>query len=428
MARTRKERKRASARRRVETHDTGGGSNYLRLPDGYSFFQVKAGKYRLDFMCYEVSIGADEDAGNPFFEKGELAYERTFWIHRDIGPNGDWHLCAAKTFKQPCPVCEFRAKEARNPDADEQLLKDLAPKERQLWLPIDLAHPDEKFIWEYSHHLFGKQLDAKIRSGDEEDEYEYFADPETGQTVRVHFEQSDRGKWCDATDIEFRERKTQYDADIVEDQPDLDSLLIATPYEKLKRLFLQTDDADDGDGEAGGEDKSARRRKPKTKPSGNDDDAEADEKKAAAKKRLEECPRAADCDLEEGDQVEYGDEGVCEIVRISKDGTSLTLENEDGDTIKAVGVDEVTKSKPKKSGKSKSKDDDNEPPKKTRRAKSKEEDEDGADDDWDDEDDEEPPKKSRSKSKDKPKSKPKEEDEDDAEDDDEGDDWDDWDD
>jgi len=421
MARTRKERKRASARRRVETHDTGGGSNYLRMPDGYSFFQVKPGKYRFDFMCYEVKTGCDEDTGNPFFEKGELAYERTFWIHRDIGPNGDWHLCAAKTFKQPCPVCEFRAKEARNPDADEQLLKELAPKERQLWLPVDLAHPDEKFIWEYSHHLFGKQLDAKIRSGDEEDEYEYFADPETGQTVRVHFEQSDRGKWCEPTDIEFRDRKTQYDAEIVEDQPDLDSLLVATPYEKLKRLFLQTDDVDE-DEDADDEDKPARRRKSKAKSSEDDD---ADEKKAAAKKRLEEYPRAADYSLEEGDQVEYGDEGVCEIVRISRDGTSLTLENEDGDTIRSVGADEVTK--PKKS-KSKPKpvdnddddddwddEDDEEPPKKSRsKAKPKPKKED------DDEDDEEPPKKSRSKAK--PKSESKEEDEDDD------DDWDDWDD
>lgn len=376
MARNREERKRASARRRVETHDTGGGSNYIRLPDGWSFLSIKPGKYRLDFMCYKVTKGKGDDGGNPFFETGELAYERTFFVHRGIGPNQDWYLCAAKTLGQPCPVCEYRAKLARDPSADEDVIKELAPKERQLWLPKDLSDPDQNYVMEFSYHLFGKQLDAKIRSGDEEDGYDYFADPEDGLTVRVNFEQSDRGKWVEATDIEFKPRRDKYDLDTVDEMPDLDAILVATPYDKLKRIFLQT----------GEEEKS-------------DDDDRPTKRTSArgAEKSTKAAPKTATADdagLEEGDEVEYDGE-LCEIVRISKDGTSLILENEDGETIKPVGVDEVKKPKPKKAAKSKSPVDDeddtpfddvdDEPAPKKKAAKSKPPvDDDDWDDDWDD--------------------------------------------
>ena len=401
MARNREERQRASARRRIETHDSGGGSNYLRLPDGWSLLQAKPGKYRLDFMSYKVTKGKGESGGNPYFEKGELAFERTFFVHRGIGPNQDWHLCAAKTLGEPCPICEHRAKMARDPNADEDVIKELAPKERQLWIPKDLSDPDTNFIMEASFHLFGKQLDAKVKSGDEEDEYEYFADPVDGKTVRVNFEQSDRGKWVEAVDIEFRARRQSYDADIVDEMPDLDEMLVATPYEKLKRLFLQT-----------GEEKQ------------KDDDDDRPTKTSArgvGKSTKAGQKTADDVGLGEGDQVEYEDE-VCEIVRVSKDGTSLTLENEDGDVFKAVGVDEVEAVPKKKSTNKKPvpQDDD--------------EDDDWEDDDDvpvakkstkkpakvdDDEDDEPAPKKKSAAPKDEPKKstkKPASKDDDDDED------------
>lgn len=375
MARTRAKRERVSARRRVDTHDTGGGSNYLRVPEGFSFFQVKPGKYRLDFMCYRVTKGKGEQGGNPFFETGELGFERTFYIHRGIGPNEDWHLCAAKTFGQPCPVCEYRSQLARDPNSDEQVIKDLAPKERQLWLPKDLADPDQKYIWEYSYHLFGKQLDAKIRSGDEEDGYDYFADPTDGLTVRVNFEQSDRGKWVEATDIEFKSRREQYDEDVVDEMPDLDAMLVATPYDKLKALFLQTGEAE--------EDEPA----PKKKPA----------KKERGRRPPDDTPTAEEAGLEEGDLVLYKGED-CEIVRISGDGTSLTLEDEDGETIKPVGVNEVEKPKRKsKAAKPPADDDDDEPtskkkpPKKKPPKKVAKKPPVDEDDDWDDDEEEEEP-------------------------------------
>lgn len=412
MARQREERRRASARRRVDTHDSGGGSKYIRMPEGVSPLQIKPGKYRLDFMSYVVKKGKNEDGGNPYFEKGELAFERTFFVHRDVGPNADWHLCAAKTLGQPCPICEFRAKQARDPNADEEVLKELAPKERQLWIVKDLSDPSQLYLWEYSYHLFGKQLDAKIAAGDEDDGYDFFADPVDGMTVRVNFEQSDRGKWVEATDIEFRARREKYDADIVEEMPDLDAVLFATPYDKLKRLFLQTDDVED------------------------EDEDDAPKKKSAPKKTkaTEGILTADEAGLEEGDRVYYSG-GVCEIIRISKDGTSLTVEDEDGEIFKSVGCDEVKKQEakttPKKAKQSKvapldvpdeDEEDEDEPaPKKRLAKKSKPEPEEEDDDDWGDEEEEEPAPKKKPAAKGKAPAKK-------AKDDDDWDDWDVWDD
>lgn len=373
--RDRTERRRVSARRRVTEHKTGGGSNYINRPDGWDFLSIdeKNSPYRFDFMPYRVG------KGNPYADKGDLHYERTFFIHRGIGPNNEWHLCAAKTLKRPCPICEFRGQLAKDPDADEKLIKSLAPSERQLWLPVWLEEPEVQYLWEFSYHNFGKSLDAKIKNSDEEDEYEFFADTETGLTVRVSFEQSDAGKWLECTDIEFKPRKKQYDADIVDSMPCLDDLLIETPYDKLKAIFLQTGETDGEDEEEKPRrDRSSRRKSDDVKP----DRQEEDEPKKP------KTPTADEFGLEEGMMVKHPKFGKCEIRRISGDGTSLTLLDSDDDVYKGIGCDEV-----KVAGKGKSKaadflkdDGEEENPKKSSNPKkesvkaSKE----GADDDWDD--------------------------------------------
>lgn len=393
--RTKKNRKRVSAKRRLQEHKTGGGSNYLKRLDDLAFFQPKAQRYRLDFMCFTAG------EGNPHADPGDPYYERTFYVHQNIGPNREWHLCLAKTLKQTCPICEERARMATDPDADEAEVKALAPKERQLWLVRDLA-TNETLLWEISYYLFGAMLDKKLRNADEDDDYEYFADPEEGCTVRVSFEQSDKGKWLECSDIELRPRKTNYDLDIVEEMPCLDELLVPTPYDKLKKAFLQIEDEDSDD----------------------DDDDEDEQPKKRRKKspKKSNTPTAEDIGLVEGMEVTYDGE-LCEIVFISKDGTSLTLEDATGDEYKAIGCDEVelVEEKPKKKKKTTKKKPTLEP----------EEDDDDVpfDDDDEEEEDEKPaPKKKTTTKKPTKKATKKKKPDPDPEDDDD-DEWDDdWDD
>ena len=378
MGRSRKGGGRVSARRWRE--EIRGGSNYLRLPEGLKMFSAKPGTYRLDFMSFIAG------KGNPRAEPGEPYFERTFFVHQAIGPNQDWHLCPAKTFKKPCPVCEHRAKLSADPNADEALIKILAPKERQLWLIKDLMNdPDGLLLWEVSYHLFGRALKDKINNSDEEDGYDFFADPIDGLTMRLALQQSDRGKWTDVGDIEFRARKRQYDSEIVEQMPCLDDLLVITPYDRLKALFLQTEEGDDKE----------------------DDDNEPEEKS-----RKKATPRQ---EHSVGEDVWFRGK-KCEIVHISGDGTSFVVEDEDGQIYKAVGHEDL--SKPPKSTMKKARrddSDDDEPSRKSSKSKK--------DDDWDDDD--EPSKKRKSKSDDSDedgdrqsrKRKPKQDD--DSDDDDE---------
>jgi len=381
VKRRKRRREKVSARRAVEQSRVGGGSLYLKIPSGLGVFQVKSGRFRFDFMSYTVG------KGNPSADEGQDFYERTFWIHKGIGPDNEWHLCASKTLKKKCPVCEYRARLASSPDSDPDLELALAPKKRQLWLVKDLANADQGFqLWEYSFHSFGRDLYQKIDAAEDEDNYEFFADPEEGMTVRAAFAQSDRGKWQDLVDIEFRPRKVQYEEDLISEMPCLDEMLVETPYDRLKSLLLEADEEDDED--------------------------ELQEPPKKIRKKKEKKSQTSD-EFEEGDTVKHEEFGMCLVVRVSKDGTSLTLEDEDGEKHKAVSSDDVeqTLSKPEKKEK-------------------KEETEEDDDDDWEDEEEEEeeeeepkPKKKTGKKpSKKSGKKKKKEEPEEDEEDDD--DDWD----
>ena len=368
--RSRKKRERVSARRRIEEHKSGGNVNYIRLPEGYKFFEPKVERYRLDFLPFRVG------KGNPYADQGGEHYERTFYIHKDIGPNNDWHLCLAKTLGKPCPVCEKRAMLARSSDTDDDVLKALSPKQRQLFLVVDHDNPDEKLLWNYSYHSFGDKLDAKIRGAEEEDDYDYFADPEEGKLVRIVFTQAKGGKWLDCTDIEFKERKQQYKASIIDEMPCLDDLLVPTPYHKLEAEFLQIETTDDEDDD--------------------EDDEPKPEKPEKKDRKPKEETTADELGLKVGDMVVYEGEDH-EIIKISKDGTSLTLEDEDEELVRAVdpadvviieadqdeeepeAVEPKEKSEPSKKKSTKAK--------KATKSKVDDEDEDW-DEDWDDDEDE----------------------------------------
>src|SRR5438128_12162159 len=100
----RKGRKYASTKKWVEKQSSGFTSTYLRLPKGTSLYQPKAGSALLDILPYEVAKGSEVAGGNPHAEKGLLYWERTFHVHRNIGPNSEAFVCLAKTLKKKCPV------------------------------------------------------------------------------------------------------------------------------------------------------------------------------------------------------------------------------------------------------------------------------------------------------------------------------------
>jgi len=401
-SRRERERRRAGSTTRDAKHRAGGDWSTLLIPQGVDVWQPKAGTKRIDIIPFEVG------EGNPYAEQGTWYYERTYWIHRGIGPNNESFVCPAKTSKKPCPVCEARAKMARDPETDKEVLKQMRPKERQCFLVFD--HDEEEKgvqLWDFSWYNFGRLLDDYRKDADEDERHiNDFDDFEAGATLRIGFREESMGSntYLEAYKIDFKPRRNGLDAELLEHGICLDEIIKVPSYEQLKKAFYQEEDDEE-------EETSTPKKKvpPKRKPP-------------------DDTPTAEDAGLEEGDQVKHRKFGVCEIVRISSDGTSLTLEDSDGESHKAIGVDEVkkvTKSKAVEEPEDDEEEEEQAPKKKTtKKAPAKKAppvEEDDEDDDVEEEEDDDPPPKPKKKSAPKkPAAKAKKS----AKDDDEDDDWD----
>ena len=222
----------SNARERAEKHTGGFESTSINLPKGVKAFKVKKeGVMRFDIIPFVAG------KGNPFADEGVLHYERTYYVHPRLGGDGDTYICPNKTAGLPCPICELAKKLRADDDADEELVKSLWPRERQLFQIIDINDRNAGIqIWDVSYHLFGKILDEAIRNADESDNYHRFYHVTKGFTLKVGFRQKKFGKqeFYEATTIEFKPRAEPYDESIVDDGHCLDDLLKIEDYETLK--------------------------------------------------------------------------------------------------------------------------------------------------------------------------------------------------
>ena len=241
--RSKRERRRVGSERRQKEHKTGFDFNTFTLPEGVSLFKVeKEGTYKVDIIPYRVG------KGNEFADPGEPHYERTYYVHRGISADNNTYCCPRKTFGNKCPICEEQNRISKDPDADSELVKSLAPKERQLWNVIDHSDKSKGIqIWDVSYHLFGKLLDSRIEKSEESDDWGFFSDPTDGLYLRITFVEGSAGawKWMEANAIDFHRREDQYEESIIDEATVLDDLLIEKPYDKLKAIFLQIDDDDE---------------------------------------------------------------------------------------------------------------------------------------------------------------------------------------
>ena len=311
----------------------------FKMPEGVSFFEWKKGIKRIAVVPYKVG------KGNPFADEGEMGYELTFWSYRRIGVDEKPYVAPAKTFGAPDPVAEYVREQSRNPKADSDYLKSLAAKERQMFLVYDLDEPEKGLqLLELSFHAFGKLLDERVRTGDEELNWDFFYLPdERGQNLRVTIGEDSVGKgtFVKATAIDFTPRKSPLPDKIVNHGIVLEDLLIHVEYDKLKAIFLgaapgasvkkeqETKDEDEAP--------AKKERKADEKPASNEESKP--ETKPATK-----LLTAEEAGLKLRDDVIYN-KAPYSILKISPDGTSLMLVDDDGNIEKAIAVDEVKKLK-----------------------------------------------------------------------------------
>lgn len=324
-----RERRQSAARRRAETHSTGFETTMIRIPEGLSFFEVEAGIRTIDVIPFTAG------KGNPFAEPGELYYERTFWCWRRIGAEEKSYCCLHKTFGERDPVQEWKTQEAKNPNADQKFLKDLTPKERQLFLVVDQKDQTKIQLWDVSHHLFGKLLDSRIKNSEERMGWDQFYFPdEGGMSLRLTFEEMSGGgySWMDVTAIDFVPRDEPLPDKLINHGICLDDLLVKTPYTELRRIFLDVD-AD--------EETSTPARKTEEKREEPKKETQAPKKEEPKKEEKASSPSAAELGLAVQDEVIY-QKVIQTIAKIAADGTLTLMDGEDNLT-KGVAPNAVKK-------------------------------------------------------------------------------------
>ena len=338
MASNRKKRERVSSRNRAENREEGFTPTAVKRPNGVERFDPKkGGNYNLDIIPYKVT----KANVNPWAkEVGMLASERTYFAHKNIGSDSDMYVCLNKTLKKPCPICEAITAERKKPDGDEELIKSLKIKERQLWNVIDKNEPEKGVqLWDISFYLFGKQLDDRVNNASEDREYEYYADPVDGMTLVVGLEAKtyNGGPYVETTTIDF-DKRGPVDKEILAKATNLDDCLIIKTYDELKAIFLQIDEdetdddqpADEGNSEETSEpeaEKPKRTRKPK-----------AD--KTESEPEAEKAPTAKELGITKGCEVTY-EGGSYSVMKISKDGLKLMLVDDDDEVEKGIVTSRV---------------------------------------------------------------------------------------
>ncbi len=365
-----------SAKERVKEQDSGWKPTAFKVPEGMSVFKFKKiGVYKIDIIPYVAG------KGNPYADPGVMTYERAYYTHNEIGPNRETHCCLRKTFNKSCPICEHKFRLSSEPDQDEALIKSLKEKVRQLYLIYDHAEPEKGLqLMETGYYkTWGEMLANKIEASDEEDDYDTFFHVPGGKTLKVTVDEDSFAtntggsrKFFKATNIEMKPRSEELEeklAELVEEAPCLDELPIADDAEALRKLFLQIEDAEpakkpasdkkkpapaDDDDDAADDDDGKPKKpaaaatgKKKPVPADDDDadDAAGDDDDAGD---ASDEPTASDLGIVKGDVVVHKKYGICDVIHVSGDGTSLRLEDSKGEDHRGVAPAECKKKDKKK--------------------------------------------------------------------------------
>jgi len=285
---------------------SGSSYGYLRLPKGVNVFSVDPGSVvKLDFIPYIINNPKHPDINeeNGFPAVGELWYKRPFKIHRNVGVEKETVVCLS-SFGKKCPICEYWAKRKKE-GADKEELDSIKPTLRNLYCVVPKGskkYEEKPYVWDISQYLFQALLNEELET---DDDNEIFPDLEGGKTLQVRFESKTMGTgnaFANAKRIDFKEREEQYDESILDEVPDLDSLLSEMSYKQMETKFFEMEE------EVAETDDDEPVKKPaKKKPVEEDEDEDDVPDEPVRKKKVVEKPKAKPVEEDE-DEDEDEDE------------------------------------------------------------------------------------------------------------------------
>jgi hypothetical protein len=357
----------ATTKDRMDNREQKGGKSVLKIPEGVKRYKLeKEGKELLDVMAFIAG------EGNNAVDPGIAYWEKTYFVHPDVGPNQATVVCNARTFDKPCPICEKRV-EMQKEGAEKDDVKPLYPKQKQAFLVTDRKNKEdgiqvfETYGYTKDGTAFGERLDAKLEAVSDEPDHPYhsFWHLENGMTLQVMAKKQTmpNGSFIAAGNIELLPRKSQYKDEMLEEIPCLDDMVEEADYDEVKALFLG-EEVEEEEKPKGKKDKTKKKTKKKEEDEDEDDqeddeeeengdDEESDDSDDDEDSEEEDEEEQQEGEDEDGDQFAVGDsvtfkykgkvrEG--EIVKINKkkDPNILSVQTEDKDDPFAVAADDKT--------------------------------------------------------------------------------------
>jgi len=245
MVKTKKKLKLGSARKKALSQSQPFERTSFRVPEGMEVFKLKEqGRKKIEILPVLAT------AKNKHGVEGTYHFEATYWVNR-IGADNQSYVSPKRTFNERCPVHEEYSRLNNDPNADEEHIKSLRAKQRQLFYVFDHDEPEKGVqLWDMSYWLFGKQLDEKIMLAEEEDGYDQFFDPYDGLTIKlgVTEDQFAGNKFYKVAAIDFVKRKDEIDEELWADLEPLENLLKVLSYSELKAiLFMEEPEESEDD-------------------------------------------------------------------------------------------------------------------------------------------------------------------------------------
>lgn len=344
------------------------GRKWLNIPTGVQQFKEEAGKrVNLDILPYVVSDPSKHPDKKDIPD--DIWWKFPYMVHRSVGPDNDDIICPG-TLGKPCPMCEERQAIYDDVDADNEDAKDLKASRRTLYAVRQLKGrkktESDVMIWDISDYCFLEQLDIELE--DSPEEYEDFAAPEGGYTLKIRFIEKKIGKdvaFPMAQRVDFEERDDIEDEFIDEEVPCLDDIISVPSYEEARALYLGEEIEDEAEDEDSGGGKSSKK---SNKKSGKKSGKKSEKKE---KKKSEPDPEPDPeldwdelKDMDEDDLVDYAEDNDIE----------LDEDMDEDDIRKAIAKDldiEIPKKKKKKKEKKEKKSGKKADKKKDKKKKSK---------------------------------------------------------
>jgi hypothetical protein len=289
-------------------------------PKGMSRFFIKEeGDYILNVVAF---ISGDDKVITKSRRSADKGYPVPcvlYYAHTNVGPQKEAWGCNSANWGQPCPICEYKQRLDDEDNLDKDTAIALSPSKRHLWLVEDVKNaPGKLKVFDYSNFGFGQYLFAKTTR---RPEYDAFADPDEGFTLRIGAKKHPKmTNFFECSDIEFTERKPISD-ELFQQVCNLEECIEKHDYHELKSLALlgssEVEDRDDDEPERNGKVRDHHENK--------EDDKDKQTEPA----------------FKLGDEVKHRNHGLCTVVKVSGDGTSIRISDEDEDTFN-VGPEDLT--------------------------------------------------------------------------------------